>query len=93
MDGVELRPHIAKRIKSSLGEFVEEFDQWMLYLDGQHIGYVPKRRGAHISLVRRFPEEMQQAIKAEVEKLTGHERSRVSQPSIVQDHESDGADE
>lgn len=93
MDGVELRPHIAKRISNSLGEFVEEFDQWMLYLDGQHIGYVPKRPGAHISLIRRFPEEMQLAIKAEVEKLTGHERSRVSQPSLVQETEEDGGEE
>jgi len=43
---IELRPHKGKTIQG-----VEvEHDQWMIYANGRHCGYVGKQEGAHVSL-------------------------------------------
>lgn len=90
---IELRKHVAKVEQTPIGPLETEFDQWILMVQDPQTGkmvqygYVPKKSGSHISLIRKVHPELAAAIKAEVEKLLGEERSKVGQVSGLVDPE------
>lgn len=66
MAKIELKPHIAK---DRLGREVEH-DQWLIYDNGLHIGYVGYNAGAPINLVGSVSKSAERQIrKAICEKL------------------------
>ncbi len=62
---IELRPHIGRTLQG-----IEiEHDQWMIYANGRHCGYVGKSDGAHVCLFEVSKSEeigIRQAIEAKI---------------------------
>lgn len=67
---IELKPH--KGIQRSIfGPIEVEFDQWMIYANGLHVGYVGKQSGAPINIFAELSKSMLQDLKASIEQHMG----------------------
>ncbi len=72
---VELLPQKLKQRHNVLGEIEAETDQFLLVVNGKHLGYVGKHPGAHISFVTDLPQSIQQEIAAQVATLKNEEQA------------------
>lgn len=63
---VELLPQKLKQRHNFLGEIEVETDQFLLVVNGKHLGYVGKHPGAHISFITDLPQSIQSEIAKEV---------------------------
>lgn len=72
---VELLPHKLKQRHNVLGEIEVETDQFLLVVNGKHLGYVGKHSGAHISFVTDLPQSIQQEIAVQVATLKNEEHA------------------
>ena len=93
---IELRPHVAKVEETPIGRLTTEFDQWILMVEDPQTkrmiqyGYVPKKEGSHISLIRKVHPQFAEAIKSAVEAKLGEARSEIGQVSgFVEKDDSD----
>lgn len=67
---IELKPH--KGIQRSVfGPIEVEFDQWMIYANGLHVGYVGKQPSAPINIFAELSKSMLQDLKSCVEQHMG----------------------
>lgn len=69
MYDVKLLPQVVKQRHNILGEVEVETDQFLLVVNGRHLGYVGKHPGAHISFVTDLPQSIQQEIAVQVAAL------------------------
>lgn len=70
MYDVQLKPHIGK-MRSIFGPIEVEHDQWMIYVNGLHVGYVGKSPSAPINIFAEMSKSMLQDVRAEVAKELG----------------------
>lgn len=70
MYNVQLKPHIGK-MRSIFGPIEVEHDQWMIYVNGLHVGYVGKAPTAPINIFAEMSKSMLQDVRAEVAKQLG----------------------
>ena len=87
---------MAKVEQTPIGKLTTEFDQWILMVEDpetkkmQQYGYVPKKEGSHISLIRRVHPQLAEAIKLAVETKLNETRSEIGQVSgFVEKDDSD----
>lgn len=65
---VELKPHTCQK-KTPIGVIEQEFDQFLLIVNDNHVGYVGKHEGAHINFITKLPRSITQEIANEVGRL------------------------
>lgn len=67
---IELKPH--KGIQRSMfGPIEVEHDQYMIYANGLHVGYVGKSAGAPINIFAEMPKSMLLELKKSIEEHMG----------------------
>lgn len=77
---IELRKDVAGYRKRPDGGYDEiEFAQWILMVNGFQWGYVSKKTGSPISLIRRIDDATAAALREKVSAMVG-ERSPVTMP-------------
>jgi len=64
---IDLKPHKGV-MRSILGPIEVEHDQFMIYVNGLHVGYVGKQPGAPINIFQEVGKSMLADIRAEVAK-------------------------
>lgn len=67
---IELKPHKAIQ-RSVFGPIEVEFDQWLIYANGLHVGYVGKQAGAPINIFAELNKSMLQQLKSAIEEHMG----------------------
>lgn len=67
---VELKPHKGM-MRSIFGPIEVEHDQWMIYVNGLHVGYVGKSPAAPINIFQEMTKSMLQDVRSEISKLLG----------------------
>lgn len=87
---IELRPHVGKSMAS--GRPVD-LKQDMIFLDGEHVGYVGRQPDAPINLIRaEFLDEQVAAIRAAVQAKYGGQAQQVAIPPQLPDEAMDAGD-
>ncbi len=77
---VELKPHTCEK-KTSIGVVEQEFDQFLLIVNDNHVGYVGKHNNAHINFIQRLPRAVTQEIAKEVGRLKSEDVTpKVNEP-------------
>jgi hypothetical protein len=94
----ELVPHIGKE-KNRHGILVDvEMDQWQIMFRGVRVGYVGKKPGSPVCLIRHYPESFHKEVREFVAQQNG-EPSKISQPpkpevlAAYKDEDEEGDDE
>lgn len=67
---IELKPHKGVQ-RSIFGPLEVEHDQWMIYANGLHVGYVGKSPGAPINIFADLPQSMLQQLRAAIQEHMG----------------------
>lgn len=67
---IELRPHKGVQ-RSIFGPIEVEHDQYMIYANGLHVGYVGKSPGAPINIFADLPQSMLQQLRAAIQEHMG----------------------
>lgn len=87
---IELRRDVAKYVKRPDGKYnVIEFPQWILMVDGKQWGYVSKKLGSPIQLIRRVDDATKKELQAAVIRLVGERSSVNMPPEVLEDEEED----